>query len=349
MTRLHPVILLAFLTFHTACCPDAVYELTEAKPAVRLPRDEAPHECGGAEWWYYTGRVFDDEGHGYGVEAVIFHVPSQSAALDEANVWISHFAVLDELSGEFIYAQTAAAAPINANPSGGPGFDLETPLVRMSGSNGQDRVRAMTQGGALAIDLRLEDEHDPVLHGESGYLPFGPHGMSFYYSRPRMSARGSLTIDGRPRAVTGEFWFDRQWGLYLINPWLGWDWFSLRLDDGTRVMLFVFPDDERPVSIGTYVPTTGEPQSLRAEDFVILPTATWTSPHTGIEYPVEWTVRIDSRDLTLSVAAVAPDQEFDARATTLNIYWEGLCTLSGRQDGQPVAGHAYVELANFPR
>ena len=42
---------------------------------MRLDVDESPHDFGGGEWWYYTGRVTDEDGRGYGIEAVIFHVP----------------------------------------------------------------------------------------------------------------------------------------------------------------------------------------------------------------------------------------------------------------------------------
>jgi hypothetical protein len=43
---------------------------------------------------------------------------------------------------------------------------------------------------------------------------------------------------------------------------------------------------------------------------------------------------------------VATDQELDVRATTVNIYWEGLCTVTGTHAAQPVAGFAFVEVAN---
>jgi predicted secreted hydrolase len=98
--------------------------------------------------------------------------------------------------------------------------------------------------------------------------------------------------------------------------------------------------------MGTYVPARGEPLPLDRDHFSVEPRSFWASPHTGIVYETSWAVQIPSLGLDLSVDAVHPDQELDARGTTLNVYWEGLCTVVGSREGQPVTGDAYVEQAN---
>ncbi len=329
------------------CCPDAFYEATVADPTVRLPLDEASH-CYGAEWWYYTGRVTTEEAHGYGIEAVIFHVP-RLPFLVLADGWAAHFAVLNEASGTFVYEQGRWLGPPIIDGPQADGFDLCTPLVQMTGSAGQDHLRAAMLDGPYAVDLILNDERGAVRHGVGGYVPYGPDASSFYYSRPRMQAVGTLQIDGQPFRVSGYLWFDRQWGRALGSPWLRWDWFSLRLDDGTDVMLFVFRDEAAPVSFGTYIPGAGEAVGLGGDEFIVAPTAWWTSPHTGITYPVAWDIYVVPQELALTVRAVVNDQELDVRASTWNVYWEGLCTVAGTHGGLPVAGEAYVELTNYPR
>jgi predicted secreted hydrolase len=332
-------------TLSAACCPDAFYEIFAADPAVRLPMDEAPH-CDGGEWWYYTGRAVTADGGGYGIEAVIFHVPHLPLlVLDEG--WAAHFAVLDERTGAFTYEQTRIIERSDLCQLPSDGFDLQTSLVQMAGSRGQDHLRAAMFDGSYAVDLMLVDVRGAILYDGDGYVPYGFDDHSFYYSRPRMQASGTLQIDGEPREVSGEFWFDRQWGLDLTNPLLPWDWFSLRLDDGSDVMLYVFRGSVPPTAFGTYIPSEGEGMPLAADDFAIAPTAWWTSPHTGITYPVGWEIRITPQDLAVTVTAVANDQELDARATTLNVYWEGLCALRGTRGGAGVTGTAYVELTNY--
>src|SRR5438128_1308446 len=74
----------------TASCPDALYETSTPDPRVRLPQDESPHCYGAAEWWYYTGRIETQARAGFGVEAVIFHLPAQRL-LWIGEAWIGHY------------------------------------------------------------------------------------------------------------------------------------------------------------------------------------------------------------------------------------------------------------------
>ncbi|MHC4674148.1 MAG: lipocalin family protein [Planctomycetota bacterium] len=343
--RLVCVSLLTFVTIIVGCCPDSLNELIAVDPTVRLPLDEAPH-CYGGEWWYYTGRVSTDDGHGYGIEAVVFHVPRLPFPIP-ADGWVAHFAILNETTGEFKYEQARWLGPATCYAPQPGGFDLDTPLIQMTGSAGQDQLQAAMPDGKYTVDLLLSDERGPVVHGVNGYVPYGPTGSSFYYSRPRMLALGTLKIDEQSHAVSGHFWFDRQWGKDVPNPRVAWDWFSLRLHNGTSVMLIVFRE-ENSASFGTYIPDVGDPVPLTNDEFKITPTAWWTSPHTGITYPINWDIVIIRPELTLTVAAVANDQELDVRDTTFNVYWEGLCTITGKHGELPVDGLAYVELTNYP-
>ena len=331
----------------SGCWPDAFYEVMTDDPVVRLPLDEVPHS-GGAEWWYYTGRLVTEDGHGYGVEASVFHI-SLAPFFVIADGWAAHFAVLDEATGAFVYEQTQR---LGIPPFGGlrpGGFDLKTSLMQITGSDGQDRIQAAMEDGPYALDLTLEDERGPIVHEGNGYVPYGRNGRSFYYSRPRMRASGTLRVDGRSHDVSGTMWFDRQWGWSLITPGVRWDWFSLRLDDGTDVMLFAFRNTPEPVAFGWHIPDVGEPVWLSADDFVITPTAWWTSPRLAATYPVAWNIHVIPQDLTLAVTAAADDQELDVRASTFNTYWEGLCNLTGTHAGRPVTGLAYVELTGYRR
>lgn len=328
------------------CCPDAVYEALVPAPAVRLPQDESPH-CSGGEWWYYTGRLLVADGRSFGVEAVAFHIPGDLVFLPVEG-WVTHLALLDETTGTFRYDQDRWLGPQVTESADNNGFDIYTPLIQMAGSDGLHHLRAESTTLGVALDVTLDDLRGAVLHGDNGYAPYGPIGQAFYYSRPRMQAAGTLTVSGQTHTVTGTFWFDRQWGREVTNPWITWDWFSLRLDDGVDIMLFNFPHKSRPALFGTYIPSVGDPVHLTAQDIAITPVEWWISPHTGRTYPVRWTVAIASQRLLLDVVAAVRDQEIDARATTLNVYWEGLCLLSGMRADQPVSGFAFVELANQP-
>ena len=258
--------------------------------------------------------------------------------------------ILDTATGQYHTAQRRSASAFDPDSGAGRGgqeggFDLPTPLMHMVSHDGRDRLTARLEDGDYALDLTLTGTRGPVLHGFNGYAPYGPGGWTFYYSRPRMAAAGALTIQGQSRPVRGTLWFDRQWGNDLHNPWLAWRWFSLRLDDGRDIMLFHFDDTAAVTS--TFIDPDNTATPLTADDYTLTPTAWWTSPRTRRHYPVAWTIAFHHATLILDVAALIPDQEFDARPSTMNIYWEGLCAISGFDANGPVVGLAYVEQANI--
>jgi predicted secreted hydrolase len=55
---------------------------------------------------------------------------------------------------------------------------------------------------------------------------------------------------------------------------------------------------------------------------------------------MSWQIKVAAETLTLTVTAVADDQEIDASATTLNVYSEGLCAITGTRTGRGVTGLA---------
>ena len=65
--------------------------------------------------------------------------------------------------------------------------------------------------------------------------------------------------DGQPLSVTGEAWFDHQWGDFIAVGGGGWDWFAVNLDDGTDLTLSLVraADGTYPLVYGTYVAPDG--------------------------------------------------------------------------------------------
>ena len=77
-----------------------------------------------------------------------------------------------------------------------------------------------------------------MLHDGIGWMDW-PFGWTYYYSYPRIKAAGTLTIGGRDVDVTGEVWFDHQWGdFFVVGKPAGWQWFAVsHLDDGSSLMI----------------------------------------------------------------------------------------------------------------
>ena len=138
----------------------------------------------------------------------------------------------------------------------------------------------------------------PALHGQGGYsLKSATSGAaSYYYSLPRLSTRGTILVDGRQLAVTGASWMDHEFFTGAMAPTLsGWDWFSLQLEDGWEVMLYLLRRKDGtvdPASSGTLIDPQGHTRHLKLSDFQVKPTGAWTSPHTRAKYPAGWEITI---------------------------------------------------------
>ncbi|HXI45494.1 MAG TPA: lipocalin family protein, partial [Candidatus Acidoferrales bacterium] len=214
---------------------------------------------------------------------------------------------------------------------------------------GMTEAEAAAAGGSFGFALALQDVKGSVLHDGDGWVDFGPAGGSYYYSRPRMAARGTLTLDGQQLRVTGSVWFDHQWGDFISVGGGGWDWFAVNLSDGTDLTLSLVrnADGSLPLVYGTIVDATGEAAHLGPHDFTVAATGSWTSPTTGIAYPSGWRLTIPGKDLTIDLVPTLPNQELDTRATTGVVYWEGSQVVRASRAGTNLDGEAYVELTGY--
>jgi putative drug exporter of the RND superfamily len=331
----------------------------DPQPVV-LPRDDSPHDRL-TEWWYYTGHLRTADGHRYGFEDVIFRAERGAFPV----TWASHLAITDETGNRFLYAQRTEFGPqVDVRPiANGPGFAFAIGGPggwRMSGDDGTDRLAAAfasdeaTAAGAPAgvgLEIDLRSMKPAALHLGNGWIDFGAGGSSYYYSRTRMTATGTLILDGAPAAVEGSAWFDHQWGDFIAVGGGGWDWFAINLDDGTDLTLSLVRDGDGsyPLVYGTLVRPDGSTQSLPRDAFTVDVTKRWTSPATGADYPAGWTVTVPGERLVIQLAPTVAGQELDTRATTGVVYWEGSQEVTAVRDGRPLGGEAYVELTGYAR
>jgi len=149
----------------------------------------------------------------------------------------------------------------------------------MAGELGTDRLTANAHGAEVAgdaidafgLDVSLASRKVPALHDTDGWIDFGDAGGSYYYSRTAMTATGSVTLGDRNLTVTGDAWFDHQWGDFISVGGGGWDWFAVNLDDGTDVTLSLVraADGTYPLVYGTVVAPDGTTRHLAAEDIVV--------------------------------------------------------------------------------
>ncbi|MCP5197104.1 MAG: hypothetical protein H6974_10005 [Gammaproteobacteria bacterium] len=298
---------------------------------VTLPEDDAPHE-NYMEWWYYSGHLWGTDQHRYSFHYVLFVIRSLTT-------WtVAHASFVDQASGRHYTAQRRTAGkPTTDRPSQ---FAFQLGDWQMKGGNGHDILRINDL--QFTLNLTLESVASPVLQGGTGLLDFKQAGTSYYYSRPRMRATGTAGLRGQIQEITGQVWFDHQWGDFRPAA-LGWNWFALQLDNGADVMLYdLFDHDGKMVlRSGTYT-MHGVTTPLTETDFHLTTTGRWTSAQTGATYPMGWTLALPGQGIEVVITPVIKNSEFDGRTTSYLVYWEGAVTISGNHQGL-----GFVELSGY--
>ncbi len=298
---------------------------------IRLPHDDGPHG-GPVEWWSYKGRLTTEGGGRYAFHLTTF-------LLSYVTVETVVQATLVDLQSQrrFLVQQRFPGGPAR---TGEGRFEFKLGDWLIAGSDGRDELSLAT--GDFGLSLRLVEEGPALLHGGTGRLGLSFAGESFYYSRPRMQASGLLQVAGKTQPVQGLVWFDHQWGGAQVAA-TGWDWFALQLEDGASLMLYrLFDHNRRPLLFtGTYS-KGGESESLKRGDFDVKPIGEWTSPATGIRFPVRWQIEIPAKGLHLTLEAVVEGGELDGRTTSYRISWIGPVGVQGT-----TAGQGFIELTGY--
>lgn len=356
-TRLTVLLLAAVVASGAADTsrPDG-WRRVEGPPVLSFPADHGPHPGFRSEWWYVTGVVRDTHGQERGFQLTFFRQglepgplgPGQSD-LRARQVLAAHLAVADVPAGRFLTAQRLRRADDLLAGWRGDGLDLwlEGWRLRLD-PEGVLHLGADDRDAGIALDLSLEPTRPLVLQGADGFSAKGPEpgNASVYLSWTRLATRGTLTVGGRTLEVTGTSWMDHEWGTSQLGPGVvGWDWFSLRLADGRDLVVYRLRRADGttdPFSSGTLVSADGSTRRLAADDVVLEPRSTWTSPKTGAVYPVHWHLAVPSAGISLDLTPLLKGAEVDGRASTGVAYWEGPVDASGS-----VRGEGYVELTGY--
>ena len=290
---------------------------------VSLPKDDVPHQAA-MEWWYYNGHLSSESGKQYSFHYTVFLVNNVVHHI------VSHASVNEHQTGRHYTAQRKTAGNPSTNKENR--FEFIQGDWLMMGGNGSDQLKIITDD--FSLDLSLTNTRTPVLHGGNGIISLKDAGDSYYYSRTRMTALGTIKIGNTTEKVTGISWFDHQWGDFSVG-FLTWEWFSLQLNDGMDVMIYQLRDKKtkEPILYIGSISQNGNAETLLAADFNVVPRKKWISNKSNIVYPTEWAIDIPSKNINLTVKSINENNEFDAMLTTYNIYWEGAIKVQGSHTG----------------
>jgi predicted secreted hydrolase len=313
---------------------------------LNFPADHGPHPDYRIEWWYLTANLTDAAGQAYGVQWTLFREAMAAGAQGEGwatpQIWMGHAAVTSAAahhSTETFARGGIGQADVTATP-----FRAWIDAWEIKARDGFDAERiapldVTASGSDFSYQLRLEAQQPLVLQGDAGYSRKSDRGQaSYYYSQPYFAAQGSLTVDGKPVTVTGRAWMDREFSSQpLASDQTGWDWFSLHLPDGVKLMLFrLRQKDGANYFSGNWISADGKSEQLAPDMIAMTPTA--TTEVAGRKLPTSWHVAIASRGLAIDTAPLNPQSWM----ATSFAYWEGPVHFTGTHEGV-----GYLEMTGY--
>ncbi len=326
-----------------------------------FPRDHGAHEEFRTEWWYYTGQLTAKDGRPFGYQLTFFRrgmprdltktLPSQWAV---TQLYLAHFAVSDLSKSRFHYAEKMSRAGLGK--AGAAHDRLHVWIDRWSAESPSAAPDTQTLHAAeddLAIQLTVSPGKPLVLHGTNGISRKGSAAgqASHYYSFTRLATTGKLTIGNESFDVTGTSWMDHEFGSAdLGKDLVGWDWFSLQLDDQEELMLYRLRRTDGSADLassGTLIDRDGRGHHLSIGDFTLEPTSYWTSQTSHARYPQRWRLTIPSQHLSLELVPLMAEQELSTTRSTQVTYWEGAIEATGSIQGRPARGQGYMELTGY--
>jgi predicted secreted hydrolase len=353
--RILSVVLLAL--FIVACAPK--YTLNHSVPTkpVSFPEDLAAHYWAQTEWWYYTGHLKGSDGKDYGYELTFFkRIANEDSVpglfFKVPAYWfkdvpmIGHFA-LTNITDKTFDAKEANnfLSKVKADDKK---YDVKVNKWTGREEDGKQLLHADMNG--CDLDLALESVKSAALHSGTGIVNKGGKSSNYYYSFTNMKTTGNLICGDSIVRVEGKSWMDHEFGtMKLAYPQVGWDWYSVQLDNNHELMLYVIRDakDSKNDHIGgTFVLPDGKTTTLARDDIDIKILNHWYSEKTDAEYPSEWEIAIKSLDLKLKLNPLLVEQELNLKPTP---YWEGSVRITGTLKDAPVQGEGYVELTGYSK
>ena len=333
-----------WLVSHNTSASEHNNEFNVADPSyeITFPRDHGPHKNFRIEWWYFTANLKSQSIQNLGVQWTLFKsnlTPISSKKAKYINgFWMAHSAVTTEnfhYSEERFAREKSTQAGVILDP-----FNAWIDNWSMKGDNKLETIQLESSGVDFSYSLKLSTKISPVLQGDKGFSEKSERGAaSHYYSQPFYSVQGWVVLDGKRHVVEGVGWLDREWSSNLLDEnQLGWDWFSLHLDNGQKVMLFkVRQKNGDEFLSGSWIKRDGSKISLSSTDFAL--EVVEHSTIKGKQIPTKWKISFFGSDpITINTNVLNTNSWME----TSFPYWEGPILVSGS-----FSGIGYLEMTGY--
>jgi predicted secreted hydrolase len=337
-------------------------EVADPNYQIKLPQDHLAHPNFDIEWWYLTANLKDESGENYAFQWTLFRFSNQQQdnAWHQGQIFMAHTS-LHSPNAHWFEEKFAPAglgnAGVSLNKKGAvdssPGFinlKMDDWLWQGLNSDGTlfpaklnasvNKAIYLSDAEKMEIELVLKPSGPFILHGEAGYSVKSSAGKhaSHYYSLPFIDVEAQLKSSSETKTLRGKAWYDHEWTSTLLDAsTAGWDWMSLHLDNGDKIMAFSMRlNDQENYQTGTYISASGGSTTLLPEDISLE-----IEKYTAVEQrqlPLNWQVKIPKKLIDIKVKADKQNAYNESRFP----YYEGSVSISGSHRGE-----GFLELTGY--
>jgi predicted secreted hydrolase len=310
--------------------------------SISFPADHANHPNFAVEWWYITANLQDQQNKTYALQWTLFRFAGEAQTTLWANnqQYMGHVGLRDG-TNHWFEERFARGGVGNAGISSLP-FSAYIDDWQWLAQSAKmfPSVLEFNINKQLNVRLNLDTQRSFIKHGEQGFSRKlrDSEQASYYYSQPFIDVSGELELPTGKVQVTGNAWFDHEWTSQYLSPQaLGWDWFSIHFDDGSKLMLFNMRHEKHDdFWSGTLITETGKSIHLTEHD---------------MQAKVDKRANVEGRSLPLYWSIAIPEHKIDIQIAPMQIeqwnpgmfsYYEGGTVISGTHPGV-----GFIELTGY--
>ncbi len=323
------------------------YRQASVSNKITFPRAHSPHKEYRHEWWYLTANLTSDDGQRFASQWTLFRTAVNNrhwyfahAGLADTKVHLSAFregreelanvevtatpfrAVIDD----WIWQSSAQLLPAK----------LSYGSANYASNNTQLKESENIEQAIWQVKLSLSTSKPFYLQGNKGFsIKHRSEDIaSHYYSQPFIDVKGKILWQGTWQTVTGNAWFDREWGSNLLaQDQQGWDWFSLRLSKDKALMIYRIRSDKADFIYGSLMYSNGDIDILSINDIYLQ-----SNELSEFGYPQQFTLKIKSQGVDINIEIINNKQIMRFGIE----YFEGMVTFAGSHTGQ-----GFVEMTGY--
>ncbi len=309
---------------------------------ISFPKDHGPHKNFRIEWWYFTANLKSETINDLGIQWTLFKsnlIPTSLKKPRKLNgFWMAHSALTTKnvhYFDERFAREDSGQAGVTQKP-----FKAWIDNWAITGDDKMQRIQLVSSSNNFSISLKFSTNNSPILQGNNGYSKKSEQGAaSHYYSQPFYNVSGWVTLNGKRHFVDGVGWLDREWSSDLLSKnQLGWDWFSLHLDNGQKVMLFRVRNNKGSDFLsGSWTNQDGSKKLLDTTKIELKEID--YSEVKGKRVPTKWKISfLGSKPFTINTKVLNHGAWMD----TSFPYWEGPISFDG-----DLSGVGYLEMTGY--